>query len=100
MAMLTRRLRQTNAVLEDVALLDLPTRLGRLLTRLAKDYGIPVRTGTRIEVKLSQKDLSALVGASREKVNKQIRRWEEVGFLSKDSGRLVVVDADGLAPLQ
>jgi hypothetical protein len=33
-------------------------------------------------------------------VNKQIRQWEEVGFLSKDSGRLVVVDADGLAPLQ
>jgi CRP/FNR family cyclic AMP-dependent transcriptional regulator len=100
MALLTRRLRQTNAALEEIALLDLPTRLGRLLTRLAKDYGIPVRAGTRIEVKLSQKDLSTLVGASREKVNKQIRQWEEVGFLSKDSGRLVVVDANGLAPLQ
>lgn len=100
MALLTRRLRQTNAALEDIALLDLPTRLGRLLTRLAKDYGIPVRAGTRIEVKLSQRDLSALVGASREKVNKQIRQWEEGGFLSKDSGRLVVVDANGLAPLQ
>ena len=60
MTLLTRRLRQTNAALEDMALLDLPTRFGRLLTRLAKDYGIPVRTGTRIEVKLSQKDLSTI----------------------------------------
>ncbi len=100
MAMLSRRLRQTNAALEDIALLDLPTRLGRLLNRLAKDYGIPVRTGTRIEVKLSQKDLSTLVGASREKVNKQIREWEDVGVLGKDSGRMVVVNAHALAPLQ
>lgn len=100
MALLSRRLRQTNAALEDMALLDLPTRLGRLLKRLAKDYGIPVRTGTRIEVRLSQKDLSTLVGASREKVNKQIREWEDGGILAKDSGRMVVVDTGALAPLQ
>jgi CRP/FNR family cyclic AMP-dependent transcriptional regulator len=62
LALLSKRLRQTNSALEDMALLDLPTRLGRLLVRLAGDYGVPVRTGTRIEVKLSQKDLSTLVG--------------------------------------
>jgi CRP/FNR family cyclic AMP-dependent transcriptional regulator len=99
MALLTRRLRRANAALEDMVLLDLPTRLGRLLARLASDYGVPVRTGTRIEVKLSQKDLGTLVGASREKVNKQIRQWEEDGILGKDSGRMVVMDARALAPL-
>lgn len=97
MAVLTRRLRRANATLEDMAILDLPTRLGRLLARLATDYGVPVRSGTRIEVKLSQKDLSTLVGASREKVNKQLRQWEEEGVLGKDSGRMVVVDAQALA---
>jgi CRP/FNR family transcriptional regulator, cyclic AMP receptor protein len=100
MALLTRRLRRANAALEDMASLDLPSRLGRLLARLASDYGVPVRSGTRIEVKLSQKDLSTLVGASREKVNRQIRQWEEDGVLSKDSGRMVVVDPQALAPLQ
>jgi CRP-like cAMP-binding protein len=99
MAVLTRRLRRANAALEDMALLDLPARLGRLLTRLASDYGVPVRDGTRIEVKLSQKDLSTLVGASREKVNRQIRQWEEDGVLGKDSGRMVVVDPRALLPL-
>ena len=59
MTFLTKRLRRANSALEDMALLDLPTRLGRLLTRLASDYGVPVRSGTRIEVKLSQKDLSS-----------------------------------------
>jgi CRP/FNR family cyclic AMP-dependent transcriptional regulator len=100
MAVLSRRVRRTNAALEDMALLDLPSRLGRLLARLAKDCGSPVRTGTRIEVKLSQKDLSTLVGASREKVNRQLRQWEESGYLSKDNGRVVVVDAQALAPPQ
>jgi len=99
MGLLSRRLRRANAALEDMALLDLPARLGRLLARLATDYGVPVRAGTRIEVKLSQKDLSTLVGASREKVNRQIRQWEEDGVLSKDSGRMVVVDTQALAPL-
>lgn len=99
MTLLTQRLRRANSALEDMALLDLPTRLGRLLARLATDYGVPVRTGTRIEVKLSQKDLSTLVGASREKVNRQIRQWEEEGVLSKDNGRMVVADASGLQSL-
>jgi CRP-like cAMP-binding protein len=99
MALLTRRLRRANAALEDMALLDLPTRLGRLLARLASDYGVPVRSGTRIEVRLSQKDLSTLVGASREKVNKQIRQWEEEGVLSKDGGRMVIADARALPSL-
>jgi CRP/FNR family cyclic AMP-dependent transcriptional regulator len=99
MTLLSKRLRRSNSALEDMALLDLPTRLGRLLARLASDYGVPVRTGTRIEVKLSQKDLSTLVGASREKVNKQIRQWEEEGVLSKDSGRMVIADARALPSL-
>jgi len=99
MSFLTRRLRRANAALEDMALLDLPTRLGRLLARLAADYGVPCRSGTRIEVRLSQKDLRSLVGASREKVNRQIRQWEEEGVLSKDSGRMVVADARALPSL-
>ena len=55
MTMLTKRLRRANSALEDMALLDLPTRLGRLLARLASDYGVPVRSGTRIEVEIVTK---------------------------------------------
>ena len=80
---LTRRLRRSYEVLEDIILVDLPTRLGRLLKRLSSEYGVPIRTGMRIEVRLSQKDLSTLVGASREKVNKQLRLWEDDGVLGK-----------------
>ena len=97
MAVLCRRLRRSNAALEDMALLDLPTRLGRLLLRLAHDYGTPAALGTRIEVRLSQKDISSIVGGSREKVNRQLRLWEESGVLGKDSGRMVVLRPEALA---
>jgi CRP/FNR family transcriptional regulator, cyclic AMP receptor protein len=99
MSVLCQRLRRSNAALEDMALLDLSTRLGRLLLRLCEDYGVTCPGGTRIEVKLSQKDLSSLAGASREKVNKQLRQWELEGIVGKDNGRLLVVKPHALAPL-
>jgi CRP/FNR family transcriptional regulator, cyclic AMP receptor protein len=99
MSVLCQRLRRSNAALEDMALLDLSTRLGRLLLRLCGDYGVASPRGTRIEVKLSQKDLSSLAGASREKVNKQLRQWELEGILGKDNGRLLVMKPEALAPL-
>lgn len=100
LAILSERLRRSNAALEDMALLDLPTRLGRLLLRLARDYGDLRAGGTRIEVKLSQKDLSTLVGSSREKVNKQLRQWELDGVLGKDGGRMVIMQPDALAQIE
>jgi CRP/FNR family cyclic AMP-dependent transcriptional regulator len=98
LAMLSKRLRRANAALEEMALFDLPARLGRLLLRLAGDYGQVDGTGTRIELKLSQKDLSTLVGGSREKVNKQLRRWEMDGVLAKEGSRLVILQPEALAP--
>ena len=92
MAVLCGRLRRANTALEDLALLDLPTRLGRLLLRLGQQYGHHSATGTRIEIKLSQKDLSTLVGASREKVNRQLRLWEQEGRLAKERGYLLLTD--------
>ena len=99
LAILTGRLRRANAAIEDIALLDLPTRLGRLLLRLARDYGVRKADGLRIEVKLSQRDLSTLVGSSREKVNRQLRKWEKERVLGKDGGRIVVMQPAALGSL-
>jgi CRP-like cAMP-binding protein len=96
MAVLCRRLRRANDAFEGMALLDLEARLGRLLLRLASDYGNPSPRGTRIEIRLSQKDLSSIVGGSREKVNRQLRLWEQAGVLAKDGGRMVIVRPDAL----
>jgi CRP/FNR family transcriptional regulator, cyclic AMP receptor protein len=87
-----RLLRGNNALC-----LQLLSILSRLLLRLAKDYGAANGRGTRIELKLSQKDLSTLVGGSREKVNRRLREWEEDGVLGKDGSRIVVLKPKELA---
>ena len=88
--MLTERLRRANAAIADIALMTLEGRLARLLTRLGEEYGTSASAGTRIELKLSQKDLSALVGGSREKVNRRLRQWEDEGTIAKDQGYLIL----------
>ncbi len=97
LAVLCGRLRRSNNAVEDLASLDLPARLGRLLARLARDYGVEGASGTRIGVRLSQKDLGALVGGSREKVNRQLRLWEEGEVLRRDGdGHLVILHPEAL----
>ncbi|MCW3476531.1 Crp/Fnr family transcriptional regulator [Limobrevibacterium gyesilva] len=94
LVVLCDRLRRTSLALEEVALFDLPARLARLLLQLAADYGRPLPPeqggGTRIDLKLSQRDLSTLVASSRESVNKQLRVWRDSGAIDQLDGHLVV----------
>jgi len=97
MQVLCERLREANRSLEELATLSLSARLGRLLIRLATDYGTRVGEELRLGVRLSQKDLATLIGASREKVNRQIRVWEQAGALMHDQGYLVICKPEILA---
>ena len=103
LVVLCDRLRRTSLALEEIALFDLPARLARLLMKLAADYGRPLPReqggGVRIDVKLSQRDLSTLVASTRETVNKQLRIWRETGTVDQRDGYLVVLKPEALAAL-
>jgi CRP-like cAMP-binding protein len=86
------RLRRTSTALEEIALFDLQARLARLLVKLSLDYGRPVPAGIRIDLKLSQRDLSNLVASSRESVNKQLKIWRDAGILDIEAGHLILRD--------
>lgn len=90
LAVLCEKLRSTSLALEQIALFDLEARLARLILKLAADYGRPSADGTRIEMKLSQRDLSNLVASSRESVNKQLGHWRDSGVLALEGGYIVV----------
>jgi len=100
LVVLCDRLRRTSSVLEEIALFDLPARLARLIIKLSNDYGRPAPGGgTRIDLKLSQRDLATLVASTRETVNKQLRGWREQGMVEQLAGYLVVRDAGALERL-
>lgn len=90
LTVLCEKLRRTSTALEEIALFDLPVRLARVLLKLAENYGRQTPAGIRIEMKLSQRDLSNLVAASRESVNKQLRTWRENNTVAMDGGLIVL----------
>jgi CRP/FNR family transcriptional regulator, cyclic AMP receptor protein len=95
-AVLCERLRQTSLTLEEIALFDLPVRLARLLIKLGHDYGRTDPNGIRVDFKLSQRDLSTLVAASRESVNKQLKVWRDEGVIDIEAGYIVLLRPEEL----
>ncbi|MGK9170377.1 Crp/Fnr family transcriptional regulator [Inquilinus limosus] len=98
--LLTNRLRRTSDQLEGVALLNLPSRLARLLLALCEAHGARSPGGeVLLPLALSQRDLGQLIGASREKVNLQLGRWAAEGLLRREEGALAICDTEALTDI-
>jgi CRP/FNR family cyclic AMP-dependent transcriptional regulator len=70
MEVLCERLRKTDQQVEDLIVLDVYGRVAKKLLELAETHGVQKENGILINVRLTQQDLAAMVGASRESVNK------------------------------
>ena len=76
---LCSRLRWTTEQVQDVSFLDLPTRLAKALLRLVGENEGAVGGG---KLTITQRELSQVIGRSRESTNKQLRIWaKELGFV-------------------
>ena len=96
LANLSRRLRHTTRVVQDATLRDVPARLARVLLDLSEQHGRRVTDGVHIDVRLTQGELAAMVGASRETVNRAIRGLEQQGLLRWASGTVTVTQVERL----
>ena len=92
LTLLCDRVRWTSTIIEDAAFLNLPGRLAKRLLSLAQIHGepLPGNEGIRINLRLSQRQLGAMVGASREAVNKQIKAWRDEGIVDIRDGLFVL----------
>lgn len=75
LGILAARIRHTSEVAADLAFLDVPGRVAKTLLALATRYGQQVGEHTVIDVQLTQTDVAAMVGATRESVSKQLPRF-------------------------
>jgi CRP-like cAMP-binding protein len=99
MEVLCARLRRTSEQVEDVLFLELPARLAKTLLRLAKEHGHMTAAGQVIDLKLSQRELGNLTGATRESVNKQLREWQAIGIVETSANRLIIRAPESLRRL-
>lgn len=97
MAELAGRVRELSAALEESVSLGLAARLARKLLALSGTFGRPVPGGVRIGLALPQRELGAMIGFSRESVNKQMRAWSRAGIVRMTDGVITVLDVDALA---
>ncbi|MDE3230255.1 MAG: Crp/Fnr family transcriptional regulator [Chloroflexota bacterium] len=91
LATLSRRLRQTDAMVEDLLFLDVHGRVAKKLLELAETNGTRTPEGIRIEMKLTQSDLAAMVGASRESVNKVMSYLLDKQYVSVEKRKITVM---------
>src|SRR5690349_15907958 len=91
MNVLSQRLRQTDAMIEDLLFLDVHGRVAKKLLDLADLHGVRTPEGVRIDMKLTQSDLAALVGASRESVNKVLGYFVDKRFISTEKRKITIL---------
>jgi CRP-like cAMP-binding protein len=95
-----KRLRHNARFAQDLAFLDIPTRLARALVTLAESEGWG---WTRDEhphasrlIDLTQSALAAHVGATRESINKWLGYYERRGYISRQRDRIAILRLDEL----
>ncbi|HKX93206.1 MAG TPA: Crp/Fnr family transcriptional regulator [Methylibium sp.] len=91
-----RRLRLMFDAVEDLNTRPLAARLAKQLLLLARSYGVAEGGEIRIGLQLAQEDLAQLLGASRQRVNQELKGFERDGALRVEPTRLVVLSREKL----
>jgi CRP-like cAMP-binding protein len=94
-----RRIRQLFGLVEDLNTLPLRSRLAKQLLHLARSYGVPCLNNsqeTRIGLHLAQEELAQLLGASRQRVNQELKAMEREDAIRIEAGGIVLRDRNAL----
>jgi CRP/FNR family cyclic AMP-dependent transcriptional regulator len=78
-ALAALKARRAGALARDLAWLDVSGRIERRLSDLADRFGRPVPGGVLVALPLTQEDLAALAGTSRESANRALHALQRKG---------------------
>jgi CRP-like cAMP-binding protein len=95
-----RRISRLQTKLEAFSRSGVEVRIAGALLEIADDFGVPVPTGTKIDLPLSQEDLAHLAGTSRESCSQAVAAFARGGLVV--GGRLkglVIADRPALEAL-
>ena len=92
-----RRIRQLFGLVEDLNTLPLRARLAKQLLHQVRSYGVPSLSNAhemRIGLQLAQEELAQLLGASRQRVNQELKTMEREEAIRIEPGGLVIRDRE------
>ncbi|MBO3273830.1 Crp/Fnr family transcriptional regulator [Pseudomonas schmalbachii] len=86
------RLRAMLVAFSSFSTQSLEQRLAGRLLGLGMSFGSPGAQGLRIDLHLSQETMAQLIGATRQRVNQVLKKWEAEGMIEHRYGRVTVID--------
>jgi CRP/FNR family cyclic AMP-dependent transcriptional regulator len=93
---LCHRLRQTSEQVEDMMFFDVGVRLAKAVLYLHRRANLRQADAT---VHITQRELSQMIGASRESTNYELRNWQRRGWLKLERASLTVLRPEALMKL-
>lgn len=89
---MARRLRNANLTIESDRAYASGPRLARTLQRLMRRG----EAATSLRLSLSQSELGAFAGISRENINRQLGAWADAGIVTLEQGRVRILEPETL----
>lgn len=99
MPMLLRQHREAMDAMLDHLAGPLQQRLAATIKRLAKLYGTKFGGTTRLQLRLTQEDLGAILQATRQSVNRELKLMAASGVISVEYNAVTVLDATALGKI-
>ncbi|EEG77866.1 Crp/Fnr family transcriptional regulator [Dethiobacter alkaliphilus] len=93
---MSKRLRQAQLLVRDLALHDAYGRMAGLLLRFARREGKQTKDGIVLELDLTRQEMASMIGTSRETVARILSRFQKDGVLTLDKQRIVLLDEEKL----
>ncbi|MBC7792778.1 MAG: Crp/Fnr family transcriptional regulator [Clostridia bacterium] len=90
LAEMSMRLRKADAIIGNLALLDVYGRVARLLIDLAKTEGDATDEGVVITSRPTQQDIASMIGTSRETVSRVLSEFQRRGFLQMQGKKILL----------
>jgi CRP/FNR family transcriptional regulator, cyclic AMP receptor protein len=93
---LVERIAEQQEIITDLVTIDSEKRLGKTLLRLAQKMGKPTPSSIMITHRLSQEELSAMVGTTRPRISEFMRRFRENNLIEISSNHFILVKEKNL----
>jgi CRP-like cAMP-binding protein len=94
---LLARLARQQQLIANLLTGDSQARLAVTLLELARKFGQPDPSSVRIELHISQEELSQMVGTTRPRISEFMRRFQSLGLIESNPRRVIVVREKALA---
>ena len=93
---LAKRKQDLDARLASVAYMTARARVAAVLLELSRSFGVQDSRGTIVNIRLTHRELAALIGATRETVSFAVLAFRRAGIIETEHKRVVILEREAL----